>query len=129
MGHAHFQNNKICISWEPTRPDMVCLKSVESCSSWFLTQKRNPPLSKSLPVCKCNTGFLKPLFLVYGLLLVNGLLMRMLKDKQICKHLYMHMHTFQKTILINPHSWPAVGHTPGLIIVFYCVFSYKAKST
>ena len=44
------------------------LKSKESRYARFSTQKRNPPLSKSLPVCKCNTGFIQPLIFVYGLL-------------------------------------------------------------
>jgi len=65
-GYAHFSNDEICISCEPDRPTSVffsCetavnmvrksgLKSVESCSARFSTEKRNPPLSKSLPVCK-----------------------------------------------------------------------------
>jgi len=33
-------------------------KSVKSCSARFSTQKRNLPLSKSLPVHECNTSFI-----------------------------------------------------------------------
>ena len=33
-------------------------KSVESCSTWFSTQKRNLPLSKSVHVHKGDTGFI-----------------------------------------------------------------------
>jgi len=73
-GHAHCSNGEIHISCEPDRPTFTSAlfsckmavntarktgsKSVERCSAQFSTQKRNLPLSKSLPVRKCNTSFI-----------------------------------------------------------------------
>jgi len=94
--HTHFSNDEICISCEPERPTSVFLffsckmvinttkkhglKSVESRSAWFSTQKRNSPLSKCLPVRK--SLFSLYFLYIYGLLLpMNGLLTWVLKDK------------------------------------------------
>ena len=49
----------------------------------FLTGKRSPPSNQSLPVHKCDTGFVESLFFVYKLLLqLNGLLMCMDVERQ-----------------------------------------------
>ena len=78
----------------------VCWESLRT----VFTPKRNPPLSKSLPVLKWNTGFILPLFLVYGLLSpVNGLLMWSQKDKQI----YIHTNThFSESDFNKPGTPP-----------------------
>ena len=71
MGHAYFSNDEICISgclWGPVRffsaveclkspLRKLALKSVDGRYAPFSTWKRNPPLSKSLTVCKSFKGF------------------------------------------------------------------------
>ena len=68
MGYIHFSNDEIPIYCEPDRPTLVlysCEMAVNTTRKpggdllgLVSTQKRNPPLSKSLPVCKCSTGFI-----------------------------------------------------------------------
>ena len=77
MDHVHFSTDKRCTSCEPHRPIWVffsCEMAVntarkacfEVCGVSLHTvfnPERNLPLSKSPPVCKCNTAFVQPLFL------------------------------------------------------------------
>ena len=53
-------------------------------------QEKNKPSNQKLHVHKCNTAFVKPLFLVYRILLqLNGLITWVWNYKQI----YMHTNT------------------------------------
>jgi len=111
-----FEALRYAFSWS-LRDLLLCISVVEhqkkqlgkpdskSMVSWhtrFSTGKKNPPLHQSLPVRKCNTGFVWPLFLACRLLLQLNAIMVVQKDKHIyvqtCKQTHIHFRKqFQET--------------------------------
>ena len=69
-------------------------KSVDGCYAEFSIGERNPLSRQSLPVHKCNIGFV--CIQAAFTLQIKSLLM---KDKQICMHTHIHtyMHTYTKS--------------------------------
>ena len=70
--HAHFSNDKICISCEPDRPTLLFSveehrksllwkpdsMSMVSCHTRFLAWKRNPPLTSTVAYCRVYWAFI-----------------------------------------------------------------------
>ena len=101
MGHDHFQNNEMCISWEHTRPTTVFFsyikrqktqlgkrgsKSVELLLSALLRKELR--FKQSLPMRKCNT---QPLFLVYVGCFFLMVCSRGLRERQTHSNMHAYM--------------------------------------
>ena len=116
-GHTDFQSNEIHISWEPpgllqcffscemaeNTPRNALFKVCEGLLLPVFNSERNPPLSRSLPVRKCNTG-LYFLFMgcFYQLMVCSHGRRKTNKHTHIHKwiHTYIHTH-FRKAISRN----------------------------